>query len=202
MPRKIIQVATTCKAPYDNERSGRDPAEAFHVVALCDDGTVWRILPDSYNAEWAPLPAIPQDVPTQQESGAPMLKPLTVEPRAGVVAAHLADHIRRFEVNVWEGCGLARQVRAMPCSGMRGQAGKLDVLLFTSAGRTLITLRDAAGSWCSLVVAQHSDEATMAIHSRCIDDATLCEWLPYVTNHWAGVQDDPTVTCNLGGGLL
>lgn len=49
--RKIIQVAVTQDATSD---------PMISVVALCDDGTVWRTALNHGWSEWKPLPPVPQ----------------------------------------------------------------------------------------------------------------------------------------------
>ena len=58
--RKIIQVSTTCQAPSQTRDEVREVADELRVVALCDDGSVWTIRPDTYEPQWEPLSAIPQ----------------------------------------------------------------------------------------------------------------------------------------------
>lgn len=51
MTRKIIQITT--------EYFGENYMEPSCVLALCDDGTVWRL--NSNETDWKELPNIPQD---------------------------------------------------------------------------------------------------------------------------------------------
>lgn len=58
--RKIVQVATITLSPNTNDQA-RATEDEFVVTALCDDGTVWNIQPDRFDAQWQQLPGMPQD---------------------------------------------------------------------------------------------------------------------------------------------
>ena len=108
----------------------------------------------------------------------------------------IRPHIKRFEEDVWFG-SLADHVRNTRCRGQQGRAGNLDVLAWTCAGRTMITIKNDSGDWCSLMVAEKSNTLTMGLHERSIDGVQLRDWLLYVSDHWSGVEDSEDVTLDV-----
>ena len=108
--------------------------------------------------------------------------------------AWLRPHIKRFEQVVWFG-QLFRHVNSTACRGQVGEVDGLSILIWTCAGRTLITIRDAGGDWLSLMVAtDQSAKSTMGLHQRSVDDVRLIEWLYRVMHFWHGVVDSDAVS--------
>jgi hypothetical protein len=58
--RKVVQIAVTSRVPFEFDES-RQTDQEVTLTALCDDGSIWSIRPDQFQAEWNRLPAIPQD---------------------------------------------------------------------------------------------------------------------------------------------
>lgn len=59
--RKIVQVATAMQAPSQTRDDVRNVEDEFRVVALCKDGSLWAIRPDTFEAKWDRLPDIPDE---------------------------------------------------------------------------------------------------------------------------------------------
>lgn len=57
--RKIVQIATAMQAPSKTRDDVRDVESEFRVIALCEDGSLWTIRPDVFEAKWDRLPDIP-----------------------------------------------------------------------------------------------------------------------------------------------
>lgn len=108
----------------------------------------------------------------------------------------LEPFIKRFESNVWFP-KLFEQVNATTCRGQSGKAGDKSILLWTCAGRTMITIRDAQGSWMSLMVAEDSKEPTMGLHETAIDICQMVSWMRDVEQFWEGVRDCDSVTLDI-----
>ena len=104
-------------------------------------------------------------------------------------------HIKTFEERIWFG-GLSEIVRESNNRGHRGTCGDLEVMLWSMAGRTMITLRDENGRWLSLMVATDDDRSTMGLHERSIDVPLIDKWLRHVADFWdwTGVVPDDSVT--------
>ncbi len=55
---KVIQMTSVAKSPVQRDEC-RHEQEEIRVFALCDDGSMWMISPDGYEAQWSQLPKIP-----------------------------------------------------------------------------------------------------------------------------------------------
>jgi len=47
------------QAPSKTRDDVRDVESEFRVIALCEDGSLWTIRPDVFEAKWDRLPDIP-----------------------------------------------------------------------------------------------------------------------------------------------
>ncbi len=108
--------------------------------------------------------------------------------------------IKQFERDVWFGKGLFEHVNGTTKRGQSGMAGGLKVLVWTCAGRTMITFHDDQGDWLSLMVAEDSRTPTMGLHMRSIEPETIEQWLYRVNANWSGVKDDDGVTLDILAG--
>lgn len=111
---------------------------------------------------------------------------------------NVRPHIKTFEERIWFS-GLSEIVRESNKRGHRGTCGDLEVMLWSMAGRTMITLRDIKGRWLSLMVATDEDESTMGLHERSIDVLLIDEWLRHVADFWdwTGIVPDDSVTLDI-----
>lgn len=59
--RTIKQVTAVMQAPDLTRADGRDVEREFRVIALCEDGSLWTIRPDAFEAKWDRLPDVPAE---------------------------------------------------------------------------------------------------------------------------------------------
>jgi hypothetical protein len=91
-------------------------------------------------------------------------RPEAVEVNEGVAKIH--SHMKAFESEVWFGGGLQGQVQATDERGLSLKQDDLSALVYSIAGRTLITLSDTEkGSMVTLITAEDEKERRMGIQS-------------------------------------
>jgi hypothetical protein len=104
--------------------------------------------------------------------------------------AKLRPAIKDFEKRVWFG-GLKKYINAHDARGHRTDIEHLTIMMFSLAGRTMITFRDAGDNWLSLMVATDPESPSMGLHERSISPDTIIEWLEFAAANWqAPSQDD------------
>lgn len=107
--------------------------------------------------------------------------------------ADFRPHVKRFERVVWYG-KLFEHVNGTNARSQKGTADGLNVLVWTCAGRTLITIRDNQDDWLSLIVAEDSGERfTMGVQAMSVSMSTAIQWMQRVGNNLTHVVDDNNV---------
>ncbi len=102
----------------------------------------------------------------------------------------LRDRIRGFERRVWFG-GLQEEVKRCTRSAMSMKHGTLEVLLFSSAGRTMVTIQDGDLDF-TVVAAEDSDKPSMGMQSVTGREAELFGLLDRAEAAWeSGVRPVP-----------
>lgn len=105
--------------------------------------------------------------------------------------------IKQFEKDIWYGRGVAAQLNEAQERGFKGQAGDLTVMVFTIAGRVMITFTDELGDTLTLMTEDGSMEPRMGLHTRTIALGDIHDWLERAAAGWTTLEPASDVTLDV-----